>query len=415
MPSKNLSREDYVDVSQLRGMSSRNAIIYWMDSTEEEEDNSHNSKITEEVLAQAMQEWKVQQHNEDQVEQAIAENLYEWGIDPNAATCSEREITFFHCAIRTAIKTSVADSSFIDITIEDGQQPLPRHLPTDMKEAVRYVLSEEIKNPLETYRRIHDTISTEYGQNLGFAPYIAITQRGQDCLQKKLKKEYIRINQSKLNPFKRFSSIEMGKKEYYERFFFTTEESIRLAGLVFEAITASYAIHNLNTCCASCNCSESLRWMGGYGTSWKDIVCIKCDSSYEIKSKASNEKIEKVIRYNNIQGGSFKRFHRLRREKEGIEDAKHYLVLVSRAPSEIICASVACPRTAWQVDLAEIDTVLPALRDVSFTRPAGDVVLKSSIKIKEGTRKLWFRIPFVEIDQRGIAREVFDEYYESTI
>jgi hypothetical protein len=153
--------------------------------------------------------------------------------------------------------------------------------------------------------------------------------------------------------------------------------------------------------------------MGGYATSWSDIVCIKCDSSYEIKSKASTEKIEKAIRYNNIQGGSFKRFHRLRREEEGNEDAKHYLVLVSRAPSEIICASVACPRTSWQVDLAEIDTVLPALRDASFTRPAGGVELKSSIKIKEGTRKVWFRIPFVEIDQRGIAREVFDEYYET--
>eukprot|EP00979_Chaetoceros_neogracilis_P015351 scaffold5740_cov165-Chaetoceros_neogracile.AAC.1 len=153
--------------------------------------------------------------------------------------------------------------------------------------------------------------------------------------------------------------------------------------------------------------------MGGYATSWKDIVCIKCDSSYEIKSKASTEKIEKAIKYNNIQGGSFKRFHRLRREKEGNKDAKHYLVLVSRAPTEIICASATYPRTAWQVDLAEIDTVLPALRDVSFTRPAGDIVMKASIKVKEGTRKVWFRIPFVEIDQRGIAREVFDEYYET--
>jgi hypothetical protein len=218
-----VNREEYANVSQLQGMSSH---IIWPELA----DSSSSStaiNITEEEMRRQRRNRKAQRRNrnnqaqkveyslnpKDQVERAMVENLYGWGIDPNAATCSERGKNFFYSAIITAIKTFIADTSSIAINLEDGQHSLPHHLPTDMKEAVRYVLSEEIKNPQETYRRIHDTISIEYGQNLCFAPYRAITQ---DCLQTELKKEYKDINESKLNPFERFSSFEMGKKECYE-------------------------------------------------------------------------------------------------------------------------------------------------------------------------------------------------------
>eukprot|EP00957_Ditylum_brightwellii_P036291 2748440-Ditylum_brightwellii.AAC.1 len=108
--------------------------------------------------------------------------------------------------------------------------------------------------------------------------------------------------------------------------------------------------------------SSTFRWNGGSGSSWKDIACIYCGSTYEVKSKASTKKVEDAFHYNKVPGGSFFRFHEMRRLDRGASDQqKHYIVLVSRGST-----ATKTQGEVWPVHIAEIDTVIPRLTYRSF-------------------------------------------------
>jgi len=345
----------------------------------------------------------------ESIEQAMAKNLYEWGIDPNADTCTPKHRNFFEHAISTAIAEYNGTRAHKHSDSNKCEEINPIKLP--LVKPIEFVLLYDIASSRRTYYRIVDAIADKYGENLGYAPFdVDLDFTGN--FRTYLRPEYTNVP-SKLvkDPFVRFSDVELNKRDYFQWFYFNSNESF-LKGIIFEALVGSHLTNN-STACASCLSVNSFRWNGGYGTSWKDMLCINCGSTYEIKSKQSVQHIGKAIKYNRINGGSFFHFHQLRRElanKMPRFRARQFLVLVSRTvTSPLIKGKVA---KGWQVDLVEIETVMPRLNERCFIKGLNHINLSSYIMVKRETRQIqWAQIPFYKFDGKRIAREVFNAHF----
>lgn len=73
-----------------------------------------------------------------------------------------------------------------------------------------------------------------------------------------------------------------------------------------EALVAHHVVYSAS--CYHCKQRGGLRRKGGRDTdsSWTDLLCWKCKSTYEIKSKKDAEALEKVFHRNELPGGSFR-------------------------------------------------------------------------------------------------------------
>jgi hypothetical protein len=98
-------------------------------------------------------------------------------------------------------------------------------------------------------------------------------------------------------------------------------------GCEFEIAVAEHC-QNKNILCEYCK-NPNIRLAGGYGNPYVDMICTRCGSLYEIKSKTQNtiEKIKSLPTYR-LYGGSYRHYIELekRRQKTNIP---HYIVLVS--------------------------------------------------------------------------------------
>jgi hypothetical protein len=214
-----------------------------------------------------------------------------------------------------------------------------------------------------------------------------------------IKPEFQRFQKSELDPFVRFSYEHFPSREEYHRDNLSNAGS--LFGIAFEGIVACHASKQI----ACLNCfGRSLVWNGGYEGAWSDLVCKKCQSTYELKTKQSMEAIEKIFSYESTWGGSFPAFQKMRKSFRG---GKHYIVFVCRTPSFVKSGK------AWSVVSAEIDQVTPRLDSSAFFGHHGSSYLpiKSMVTVKKGTRKRWFDIPHFEFDVVDIAKETFREIY----
>ncbi|KAL7524794.1 hypothetical protein ACHAWF_001090 [Thalassiosira exigua] len=142
----------------------------------------------------------------------------------------------------------------------------------------------------------------------------------------KIRHDFKAFSSSQLEPMTRFQFRQTAiEKLLFERWFIGGNEAAE-EGVLFEAILACHALQSES--CFNCKCRNALRWNGGGAASWQDIVCIKCKATYEIKTKADQEKVEKAFKYNNINGGSFSAWCELRNSKQTTQ--KTYLVVLPR-------------------------------------------------------------------------------------
>jgi hypothetical protein len=137
-------------------------------------------------------------------------------------------------------------------------------------------------------------------------------------------------------------------------------------GRKFEIAIAHNFQTNQNIVCKNCNCSNTIRWCGGTGAPWKDMICIKknCNTYYEVKTKENNNAIERIIEKKELDGGSLKHF--LHQKYDG---KKHIIVIIDRETGKVY------------YDDIEIDQILPKFSKNTFaidTRPTVTI-----IKIKE--------------------------------
>jgi len=154
-----------------------------------------------------------------------------------------------------------------------------------------------------------------------------------------------------------------------------------LVGNAFEAFVSCHAAQNI--ACFHCKGLRTLCWAGGYLASWRDLTCRLCRSTYEIKSKKDVAAIDKIFHYKRVDGGSFRGWC-IEQKKCANIDAKHFLVLVSRAATYVRSGELM-----WPVEIAEIDRVLPRLSFRSFSsflRKRKSILLQSTCFIKSRTK-----------------------------
>jgi transposase-like protein len=184
-------------------------------------------------------------------------------------------------------------------------------------------------------------------------------------------------------------------------------------GTVYEAILAAHALKNES--CFHCKRLNCLRWGGSQGA-WLDLICTKCHSTFEVKTKASRDKMTEEFERNSISGGSFRHFWRHQNAIRST-DQKMYLVVLPRSLDVGRSGNQFCP-----VSCMEIDYVLPCLSSSCFRPPKpppgltreerekyDEVYLESRITVKPLTKKKWFDLP--KRDEVIAWRDIYNEVY----
>ena len=249
--------------------------------------------------------------DETNVRKAIAHSLSCWGVAKGLLQGKFREF-----AIDMALKKFNACRSFKFDKLTT--------IPEDRSEALRHVLAEDLKSIK------HETMFLRISKTEDFFEPYYCTRKG-SYLPKEI---YAGYSAADLDPFNRFQFIEIDKSELIFRSWFNPSKSAEREGVLFEAALASHAVYS--EACYSCMARKSLRWNGGFGGAWMDMVCINCKSTYEIKSKVNSEMVNQAKQKRFVYGGSFEYFYKyhnwIQRKKENgrAQEAEMYLVLIPR-------------------------------------------------------------------------------------
>jgi hypothetical protein len=239
-----------------------------------------------------------------------------------------------------------------DLNVIDLASPV---LPKHIKDAIQVVIENEIANVQtdlergDTFTLTHDRLSHPF-------PPLKVDINQPTGKSKTVPRfpfeDLFRTNPEALNPFRRFTyQMFHSAPAYFGAQWHSQPASF--AGQVWEAVVSHWMEHSGSACCFHCGQQRCLRWIGGrHGLAWGDVVCIECKSLYEIKSKATIEKVHKCLfEYNQVTGGSFLHYAKHRRL------GKKYLVVVSRQPGK---------NGSYPIYGVEIETVTPQLTDKSF-------------------------------------------------
>lgn len=367
--------------------------------------------------------------NQERVKLELSHCLEEWGVNGshnnnnNSSNDRERNAKFKNHVLRAGVSMFNAknEKSTFEHLVGD------RAFPTSYEQAYRYVLEHDVEGFKRSVKyKIVDKLAAEVrkegremrGSSLPMlAPYYRwySKRKPSEVIEYRRKKMYARFSDQDLDPFNRFTYL-LGRKEseyLFERWFCCSKDATY--GTVLEATLACYALQN-QVPCLSCHALKTLRWNGGFGTSFMDIVCTFCNSTYEVKTKADMEKCESQFERNYSIGGSYRGYwgHRNAMTK----DQKMYLVVLPR--------DWTMGRNGKQyrpVFCMEIDDVLPRLSSASFwsenppkriKRAQRDtLVVQSYIKTKISTKKKWFDLPksCLSFDVDEIIRQVYIKSY----
>ena len=329
--------------------------------------------------------------SENEIIRAMDHSLEQWGIKKHQF---QEHAEFYDRAMETALLVK-REKTYEPL---DGEilSKIPK-LPGRLTEAFRHIVRQEIQTK-RTFL-VCDMLSDELPNIFG-PPYVL----------DKYKNRYMRrdvfepFKLSQLNPLRRFIEYKVPSSLY--SFNMITMEST-MKGIIFETILSHHVVHS-NIQCNHCKKRGTIQWFGGSSedSSWRDMVCTSCQSTYEIKSKATPGHIQKCFKYNSIPGGSYRLFHKMRSQS----NSKHYIVLISR--------QYEWPKVGpafYQTEIAEIHEVLPTLADRSFVNLdkafSKDISLTSLVKTKHHTWKKWLQVPAKKVDWNSIARSVYEDVF----
>lgn len=355
----------------------------------------------------------------DEVRYEMIRSLAEWGVRP---TSNPEHRAFYDMAVASSLEYFHGTESKDQSPRKDSQPMRDSSFPTDTTSAIKHILRSELteagnNNNITLDRLLLQKLedgTTRIRKNLvlGHPPFF-FDQRARTY---RMKREYNRFTRLQMDPLNRFITGTVCPATYFYHCWFDTEGGVM--GLAFEAIVACHVI-KASEPCLSCKRRDTIRWTGGRGSasSWMDMSCSACQSTYEIKSKKTPEHINRDFQFNGIRGGSFYLYHSSNRsicirgksELNAKETKpKRFLVLVSRT-----ALWRPTGEAVWPVEVAEIDYIVPRLKDKSFGLRSGKLSVGSDIRTKLSTRKNWFQIPMVKCDFEDMAREVYNEHFSS--
>ena len=317
-------------------------------------------------------------------------SLTEWGVQPNNGG---QHVKFCNKIKNDTIK-------YFEEVGEVDCDVVRENLPEEIADAIHQVLLYEIEGNIDRFTLIKDRVSVKNRNGIPLSnlpPFYANRNQVNSSFVPYRRPDYAKCTAEELDPFNRFMETEYSKTEYFFRIWFDTPGLVD--GNVFEAIVSCHAMHK--EACHHCKCRGTIQWIGGGSTYelWGDMICCKCKAMYEIKSKKSLQKIDDCFNKYNVQSGSFRRYYWNHNAHKHLK-VKKFLVIVSRDPTYVGKGMV------WPVEIAEIDCVLPRLKNTAFTKTGTDI--GTIIKVKTNTRKRWFNIPhYKELDVSKSAEKAF--------
>ena len=304
----------------------------------------------------------------------LAHTFEEWGVNGNHNQHLEFRKSVYEEAKRM-IETGSTPTNYSKLK--------NLTFPTESTKAVEHVCRSDLREKLPDSHRylLEDKLASIVDDKGCMMPFFRVYAKNTVICYKRQPEFKGFSIRNELDPFHRFSFRQVSQAElWYNRWFLSGVDSN--AGTIFEARLACYALQS--EACFECKYRNTLRWNGGVGASWQDLVCIQCESMYEVKTKATMEKIEREFKYNSIRAGSFSRYCSLRNSlKQG---QKMFLVVLPRLPTFDRSGKKEC----FPVYIAEIDRVLPRVGRMTFRKPS---LLQSVVSVKLITKRLWFNLP----------------------
>ena len=325
----------------------------------------------------------------------ILHSLNEWGLSDSLEEHKEfRKLVVSE--ILASLKRRSSGQSF------DYKELQHDKFPVELDKAYEHVLSHE-QVPDDVYS-VRDKLNMEGYGNPYRRRYI---KRLDQVKGYSLRPEYRTFTKRDLDPLHRYEYQLMEQTELIFLRWFCEVEDCHL-GIFYEAALACHALQY--EVCYNCKFRNSLRWNGGSQGSWQDMICTKCGCIYEIKTKASMEKVEKAFMFNSIPGGSYSSFCKMNNSKR--PDQKIFLVLLPR--------SWTCNRKGeevYPVQIAEIAYVLPQVNEHTFNqhrwKKFGKMHFRSKISVKLQSKSKWFDLPsFGSLTfMDGIRKQVFQSRF----
>lgn len=313
--------------------------------------------------------------DESWVRAEIVNSLNEWGVSG-----SRKDQTAFRAKVLREGVAMIQDKEKEPVAFD--QLKLTK-FPTDATEAITLAVKSDFE---DDHRHLHWVTCDELGDEAPFPPFYKRERRhayGSVVTYPK-RNQYSKFSNEDLDPFRRFTFRQIGKSEYwFDRWVLSPDAA--LLGTVFEAMLACHALQFEP--CFNCKHRKSLRWSGGSKTSFQDLVCIKCKSLFEVKTKENMEKVERTFQCNNLSGGSFSRYSATRNGL--LPGQKMFIVMLPRTFTVTQAGLKVYP-----VFAAEIEEVAPSLTCSSFNPHRKDYFhFKSSVRMKLQTKKKWFDLP----------------------
>lgn len=354
--------------------------------------------------------------DEKAVRQELVYNLEEWGLTNSD---DKRHRTYRHHILNEVIAQFHEKNT--SATFEHLKSEV---FPKDYSEAIRFFFRHDLQESRN--RLVYSSVDRlEEVDDFKAKPYY----RRYDKRDKSkvfgygITDRFRKVTKADLDPIDRFLWVFEKKGSEAERIFrdwFLCEESAMLEGKVFEAVLACHAIYK--EACFHCKRRNSLRWNGGPDTSWMDLVCITCNSTFEVKTKASMERCETELERNLISGGSYYNFWRHRNAIRDNKNQKMFLVVLPRPWTMNRSGRLVRP-----VSCFEIEYILPVVRSSCFRpiKPPPGITkeqkerykilpLRSLVKLKTAPveKAHWFSLEWEPPIEWGLIMEqVFIEHY----
>lgn len=299
------------------------------------------------------------------------------------------------------------NKEFLDKVMDGEVTRQPRDilllLPEDPVDAMRDVCEQELRNHCqdEGLMEITDLLLVQVKKEHAELEYIPLPSYKFDyvsyCYEMNPAIAKLGVSESQLCPFDRFCFERVPGKDKFKRDLLDNGHHRHIG---YRAIVAHHACHEAE--CAHCD-SQSLRW-NGYdydgeieSRPWKKLVCADCGSVYEIKSGPSVETILSKLERGFYDGGSFfDAFYAVKKELPS--DAKQFVAVISTEQLD---------SGDWPVFVAEVQSVVPLLKDKSFRLDEGCRVY-SRMALKIGSGRKWFKAPSFDFDSYSIAEAVID-------
>jgi hypothetical protein len=341
--------------------------------------------------------------DENKVRDELIHSLQEWGV-----TGSHEEHSNFRTMMHKeglAMYTTRPANEYVLVSSSFALLKLDTTFPTNNEEAIRFVFQNELqggKSDIPFESLISDKLKMEIPGEPFFRGYSKT-----NAVYYKRKPKYAGLSVEELDPLERFTFALLPEADrWFDRWFCRHEDSV--LGNVFEAILACHALQNES--CFHCKYRKCLRWNGGPQAAWQDLVCTNCNSTFEIKTKASLDKMEQEFTRNRISGGSFRHYWRQRNALA--KDQKMFLVVLPRSFS-----FGRSDAKFYPVFCMEIDFVLPKLSPTSFMKikiSKKQPSLQSSVNVKLLTKKKWFDLPRSSIMPtawKDIVKHVYIDHF----